>query len=216
MARIIGLTGGIASGKSAVSRILRELGAVVIDADEIVHELQAAGSPVLGALASAFGPEILDASGHLRRDVLGEIVFRDPEARRRIGEIMHPPVVAEMARRAREAADSGAPLVVLDVPLLLEGRLGGTGTGATGDYEAVVVVSCSEDQQRERLMARNGLDREEAERRIRSQLPLARKVEMADYVIDNSGDLEATRAQVEALYRALTRPREEAAPGAEP
>ncbi len=196
--------------------MLRELGAVVIDADEIVRELQAPGSPMLRTLAEAFGPEILDESGALRRDVLGEIVFRDPDARRRIGQIMHPPVVAEMARRARAARDSGAPLVVLDVPLLLEGRVAGSGTGAAGDYEAVVVVTCSEEQQLERLMARNALGREEAERRVRAQLPLDRKAEMADYVIDNSGDLESTRKQVEALYRTLTRPSDRPAPEAGP
>jgi len=117
MTRVIGLSGGIGSGKSTVAAIFAELGARVIDADAIVHELQAPGSPVLAELSREFGPEILCDDGSLDRAALGDIVFRDPEARKRLGAIMHPRVGAEMLRRLAAARDEDAPLVVLDIPL---------------------------------------------------------------------------------------------------
>jgi dephospho-CoA kinase len=122
MTRIIGLSGGIGSGKSTVSRALAALGATVIDADAIVHELQTAGSPMLAEIAAAFGPGVLDAQGRLDRAALGAIVFRDAEARQRLGAIVHPPVGAEIARRLARARSQGVPVVVLDIPLLFEGR----------------------------------------------------------------------------------------------
>ena len=118
MTCILGLTGGIGSGKSTVTRILRELGATTIDADAIVHELQGPGQPMLRELAAAFGGEILTADGALDRKALGAIVFRDEKARARLGEIVHAPVIGEMMRRAKAAVDRGDPLVVLDIPLL--------------------------------------------------------------------------------------------------
>lgn len=203
MTVVIGLSGGIASGKSTVAALLARLGATVIDADAIVHELQAPGSPVLAELAEAFGREILDGEGALDRAALGDIAFRDPEARARLGAIMHPKVGAEMARRMDDARSAGAPVIVLDIPLLFEGRKTGTGRAARLGFDRTVLVYVPEALQVERMMARDGCDREEARWRIAAQLPIEEKRRMADVVIDNSGTPEATEAQVRALYREL-------------
>lgn len=200
----MGLTGGIGSGKSTVTRILAELGATTIDADAIVHELQAPGQPMLRALAEAFGESVLLPDGSLDRKGLGAIVFRDEQARARLGEIVHAPVIGEMMRRAKAAVDRGDPLVVLDIPLLFEGRISGRGSGAMMHFDATVCVWVSEQVQLERTMARDRCDAGEARRRMASQLPIDRKRELADYVIDNSGTPDETRAQVVALVRRLT------------
>jgi len=203
MTRIVGLSGGIGTGKSTVAQLLARLGAVVIDADAIVHELQAPGSPVLSELAEAFGPEILDASGALDRAALGAIAFRDPDARRRLGAIMHPKVGAVMAQRLEAARREGAALVVLDIPLLFEGRRASASGAAGMDFDATVLVYAPEELQVERQRERDGCDRDEALRRIRAQLSIEEKKGMADFVIDNSGTLEETERQVRALYAEL-------------
>lgn len=205
MTRLIGLSGGIGSGKSTVTRMLAELGATTIDADAIVHEQQAPGQPMLAEIAAAFGDEVIAEDGSLDREALGAIVFRDETARERLGAIVHPPVIAEMMRRARAAVESGAPLVVLDIPLLFEGRQSGRGSGAIMDFDETVLVWVSRKVQIERTMARDGCSAEEAERRIAAQLPIDEKRRMADHVIDNSGTIEQTRAQVVALVKHLTR-----------
>lgn len=205
MTCIMGLTGGIGSGKSTVTRILAELGATTIDADAIVHELQAPGQPMLRALADAFGESILTADGALDRKGLGAIVFRDEKARALLGEIVHAPVIGEMMRRAKAAADRGDPLVVLDIPLLFEGRISGRGSGALMHFDVTVCVWVSEAVQLARTMARDACDEAEARRRMAAQLPIDRKRELADRVIDNSGTPEQTRAQVVALVRELTK-----------
>lgn len=204
MTCIMGLTGGIGSGKSTVTRILAELGATTIDADAIVHELQAPGQPMLRALAAAFGESILTPEGALDRKGLGAIVFRDEAARARLGEIVHAPVIGEMMRRAKAALDRGDPLVVLDIPLLFEGRVSGRGSGALMRFDVTVCVWVDEATQLARTMERDRCDEAEARRRMAAQLPIDRKRELADYVIDNSGTPEQTRAQVEALVHALT------------
>jgi len=204
MTCLLGLSGGIGSGKSTVTRILAELGATTIDADAIVHEQQAAGQPMLAEIAKAFGEKVIAPDGSLDREALGAIVFRDEEARARLGRIVHPPVIAEMMRRAQAAVEAKVPLVVLDIPLLFEGRISGRGSGAMMDFDATLCVWVSRDVQIERTMARDGCDRAEAERRIAAQLPIDEKREMADYVIDNSGSEAETRAQVEALFERLT------------
>jgi dephospho-CoA kinase len=204
VARIVGLTGGIASGKSTVARMLTELGATVIDADAIVHELQAPGSPLLAEIAEAFGPEILTADGALDRAALGALVFRDAEARERLGRIVHPKVGAEMLRRIAAARESGAALIVLDIPLLFEGRVRGTGGAAQMALDATILVTVPEEDQVARQMERDGCDREEALRRVRAQLPLDEKQRLADYVIDNAGAREETGRQVREVYAALT------------
>lgn len=205
MTAFIGLSGGIGSGKSTVSRLLEELGATIVDADAIVHELQAAGQPMLREIAAAFGDEVIREDGSLDRAAVGAIVFRDPDRRRELEGIVQPPVVAEMARRAKAAIEAGAPMVVMDIPLLFEGKKSGRGSAATMDYDATVCVWVPVDVQIERTMARDGCDRGEAERRVAAQMPIDEKRDMADHVIDNSGSPDATRHQVVALFEALTK-----------
>jgi dephospho-CoA kinase len=201
--RVIGLTGGIGSGKSTVAALLAELGAVVIDADAIVHELQAPGSPMLRAIAEAFGSEVIDASGALDRKALAARVFSDPAARARLGAIVHPPTIAEMGRRLAEARARGARVVVLDIPLLLEGRKAGTGSAIAFPFDAVVVAWVPEEVAVARAVARDDATPDEVRARMRAQLPLDEKRAMADHVIDNSGTPEETRRQVRALYERL-------------
>lgn len=203
MSVILGLSGGIGSGKSTVSRMLEALGAVVIDADRIVRELQAPGSPVLDEIVRAFGTGVLDADGALDRDALGEVVFRDPEARGRLNAIVHPRVGVLMVRRAAAARDAGAKLVVLDIPLLFEVKRSGTGNAGLYQFDATVVVWAPREVQIRRQMERDGCDRAEAERRVAAQMPLDEKKAMADHVIDNSGTLAETERQVRALWREL-------------
>jgi dephospho-CoA kinase len=205
LTRVIGLTGGIGTGKSTVAHMLAALGAVVIDADAIVRELQAPGSPALDEIARSFGPEVLDAGGGLRRDALAAVVFRDPEARRRLDAILHPRVGAEMARRAEAARRAGAALVVLDIPLLFEVRAAAGGRGPFA-LDATVLVYCTREQQIARIRARDGCSRDEAERRLAAQLPIEDKRALADRVIDNSGPLAETEHQVRALVAELTAP----------
>lgn len=208
MTRVVGLTGGIGTGKSTVARLLAGLGALVIDADAIVHELQAKGTPLLAQIAEAFGPAILRADGSLDRERLGQLVFADPAARRRLGELVHPAVGLEMLRRLEAAKASGAPLVVLDIPLLLEGRDArgadpGRARTASDLVSEVIVVYAREEQQIERQMARDGSAREHATQRLRAQLPIEEKRKLADFVIDNSSTPEETERQVRELYAKL-------------
>ncbi len=205
MTCFIGLSGGIGSGKSTVSRLLNELGAIIVDADAIVHELQAAGQPMLKEIAAAFGDGVLTGDGALDRPALGSIVFRDTERRRELEQIVQPPVVAEMARRAKVAMDDGVPMVVMDIPLLFEGKKTGRGSAAAMQYDATICVWVPLETQIERTMSRDKCDRGEAERRIAAQLPIDEKREMADHVIDNSGKPDQTSEQVKALYSQLTR-----------
>ncbi len=207
MTCILGLSGGIGTGKSTVTDMLAELGAITIDADAIVHEQQAVGQPVLAEIAAAFGDDILADDGSLDREALGAIVFRDEEARVKLGKITHPPVIAEMARRAKNALLEEAPLVVLDIPLLFEGRASGRGSGAVMKFDATLCVWASREIQIERTRKRDACDVEEAERRVEAQLPIDEKRDMADYVIDNSGSIDETHLQVVELVRELTKGR---------
>jgi dephospho-CoA kinase len=201
--KIVGLTGGIGTGKSTVCRMLEKLGATVIDADAIVHELQAPGAPMLDEISAAFGPGVLDATGALDREALGAIVFRDPDARRRLEAIVHPRVGAEMARRIEASRAAGAALVVLDIPLLFENRRAGRGGAALLPLDATVLVYAPESAQIARQIARDDHDREEALRRMRAQMPIEEKRELADHVVDNSGPVEDTERQVRELYARL-------------
>ena len=204
MTCLLGLSGGIGSGKSTVTRILDELGATTIDADAIVHEQQAAGQPMLAEIAAAFGDGVISSDGTLDREALGAVVFRDEKARARLVAIVHPPVIAEMMRRAKAAVEADEPLVVLDIPLLFEGRVNGRGSGASMDFDETLCVWVSREVQIERTMARDACTAEEAERRIAAQLPIDEKRKMADHVIDNSGTVEQTRTQVAELVARLT------------
>lgn len=210
MTRVVGLTGGIGTGKSTVARLLAGLGARVIDADAIVHELQAPGTPLLARIVEAFGLEIQRPDGSLDRARLAERVFADPGARKRLNDLVHPAVGAEMLRRLQAARSAGVPLVVLDIPLLLEGRAARTAeparAGTASDLVSeVIVVYAREEQQLERQLARDGSSREHATERIRAQLSIEEKRKLADHVIDNSGTLADTERQVRELYAKLTR-----------
>ena len=204
MSNVVGLSGGIGSGKTTVARMLEKLGAVIIDADAIVHELQAQGQPLVDEIAAAFGPEVLDAKGALDRVALGDIVFRDADARQRLGQLVHPRVGAEMLRRLAEAREANLPVIVLDIPLLFEGRKAGAGAAAGMDFRTTILVWVPRRLQIERQIRRDGYGRAEAKRRLSSQMPLDEKRALADHVIDNSGSLEETERQVQQLYASLT------------
>jgi dephospho-CoA kinase len=205
MTRIVGLTGGIGTGKSTVARLLAELGAVVIDADAIVHELQAPGTPLLREIAAAFGSEILRPDGSLDRQALGERVFADPAARRRLGELTHPAVGREMARRLEAARAAGARLVVLDNPLLFEGRARRAALPGAGrdPAEDTILVYAPPETQVARQMARDGVSREYALARLAAQMPIDAKRALATWVIENGGALADTERQVRALAAQL-------------
>jgi dephospho-CoA kinase len=199
---VIGLTGGIGTGKSTVARLLADAGAVVIDADAIVHELQAPGSPMLAEIAAAFGPDVLDARGALDRARIADRVFRDAAERERLNAIVHPRVGAEMARRSAAARSAGAPLIVMDIPLLFESRPRDRDAARRGN-DATVLVYAPRETQIERTVARDGCTREEAERRVAAQMPIDDKRALADYVIDNGGALADTERQVRELVATL-------------
>lgn len=192
--RVIGLTGGIASGKSTVARMLVALGATVIDADEVAHEVTAAGSPGLAAVVAAFGAEMLTPAGELDRPRLGALVFADEGARRRLNAIVHPRVAQEVNRRVATLRAQALPQVVYEAPLLVENGLHRT-------LDGLIVVHAPEEVQVRRVMQRDGLTEEQARLRLAAQLPLAAKVAVADYRIDGAASLDETRAQVAAAWR---------------
>ncbi|MDR3086065.1 MAG: dephospho-CoA kinase [Christensenellaceae bacterium] len=192
--RIIGLTGGIASGKSTVSAFLRELGAPIIDADEISRALTAQNGPALPRIAARFGAELIDQQGRLDRRALSLRVFGDEEERQALNAILHPMVQAEMQRQIEELRLKGARIAVLDVPLLFE-------SGMEGMAERTWLVACPMETQLSRLMARDRLSREEALLRIKSQMPLDEKKKRADLLIDSSRSLCEMREEIQRLWR---------------
>lgn len=194
---LLALTGGIASGKSTIARRLAEHGAVVVDADQLVREVQQPGSPVLAAIADAFGEGMLRPDGSLDRAALGARVFGDDGAIRRLNAIVHPAVRAESARRFAEAfaADPGA-VVVYDVPLLVEARV-------DDPWELIVVAHAPAELRAQRLVELRGLSAEEARARIASQVPDEERLRVADVVIDTAGSLEGTLRQVDAMWSRL-------------
>ncbi len=194
---LAGLTGGIATGKSTVSGMFRELGAAVVDADAIVHELLGAGGLAVAPVLALFGDGVRGADGGVDRARLAELVFRDELSRRRLEMIVHPLVVEESNSRLAQVADAGRDaLVMYDAALLIE-------TGRFRDFHRLVVVATTPEVQLRRLMARGGVTADEAGSRMRSQLPIDRKVALADYVIDNSSHWGDTRRQVADVWRLL-------------
>ena len=193
---VFGLTGGIASGKSTVSARLRELGVVVIDADEIAREVAAKGTEGLEEIIKVFGQEVLTAEGDLDRAKMGTLVFQDAAQRQRLNSILHPRIGTRTALRMEEARNGGAELVAYDAALLCE-------NGLADAFRPLVIVSATEEQQIARAMARNGWSETEARARVAAQMPLMEKVKLADRVIDNTGGLENTMEQVDALVAAL-------------
>jgi dephospho-CoA kinase len=188
---VVGLTGGIGSGKSTVARLLADKGAVVIDADRLAREVVEPGTEAYRRVVERFGPGVVAPDGTLDRPALARIVFADPEARRDLERITHPAIGARMAERMAELSGTDA-VVVLDVPLLVE-------SGRT-DVAGVIVVDCPEEVAVERLVAQRGMDPVDARRRMAAQASREERLARADFVIDNSGSPEELRAQVELAW----------------
>jgi len=189
---LLGLTGGIGSGKSTVSALLASRGAVIIDADAIARELQAPGQPLLVTLAERFGASLIDESGALDRAALASIVFADPEALKDLNKIVHPAIAVEMDRRMKEQRETDN-VVVLDIPLLAENPR----TGLSG----VVVVDVPVDVAVSRLVEFRGMTEDDARARIAKQATRDERRAIADHVIDNSGELSALSDQVETVWQ---------------
>jgi dephospho-CoA kinase len=192
---VFGLTGGIASGKSTVTRMLRELGAEVLDADVLAREVVEPGTPGLAEVAARF-PGVVGPDGRLDRVKLGARVFSDATERAALNAIIHPRVREAFLEKVQALDARGVARVIYDVPLLIE-------AGMHTWMEGVAVVWVPRDVQKARLMSRDGLDAASAEARLAAQLPLDEKRAHATWLIDNSGDLASTRAQVEATWRAM-------------
>jgi dephospho-CoA kinase len=190
---LIGLTGNIATGKSGVARILAEMGARVIDADQVAHEVMRPGGPTYGAVVQAFGTEILADDGTIDRSKLGAIVFRDALALRRLEEAVHPATVVEVARRIAEATE---PVVVVEAIKLIE-------AGMHQRYDALWVVTAPRPVQIARLVTDRGLTEEEAALRVDAQPPQNEKVALADVVIENDGTLDQLQQEVEAAWAGI-------------
>ncbi|KWR72770.1 dephospho-CoA kinase [Arthrobacter sp. W1] len=190
----VGLTGGVASGKSVVAARLAALGAVVVDADALARQVVEPGTPGLAAIKDTFGEGILLPDGSLDRPALGAIVFSDAAQRAKLNEIVHP-LVREQAEALREAAAPGA-LVVEDIPLLVE-------SGQADRFDAVIVVQAPHDERIRRMVQDRGWSRDDAEARMAAQATDEQRAAVADYLLDNSGSLEELEAQVASLYRQL-------------
>lgn len=189
---IVGLTGSIASGKSTVSSILKRKGFPIVDADEIARLVVEPGTPVLLEISRAFGQEVLQEDGSLNREKLGERIFGNAEERQKLNGIIHPAIRKEMLRQKEQLLVNGAKTVIMDIPLLFESKL-------QSFVDKIIVVSVTPEIQKERLIARNVLSEEEAEVRIRSQLPMVEKERGADAVLSNNDTIEQTEKQLESI-----------------
>lgn len=191
----IGLTGGIATGKSTVSAMLVQRGAVLIDADQIAREVVLPGSPILNEVVSRFGQAVLLEDGSLHRKKLGQIIFGDTEARKDLEAILHPPIrtMMKLRMKALETEDPDR-LVVADIPLLFESNL-------QDPYAEIMLVYVPMEIQKQRLMQRDNLNELEAEARLSSQMPIEQKKKLADIVIDNSGTIEDTEKQIDYFWK---------------
>jgi len=193
----IGLTGGLASGKTFVGRALSEMGCFLIEADELGHQVMARGAEAYQPILDEFGADILNQQGEIDRRKLGSIVFETPELLKKLNAIVHPAVRVRSTQLA-EAFARREPrgIIVYEAAILIE-------TGSFRDYDRLIVASCTEEQQVERAILRDHLTREEVESRLRRQMPLEEKVKYADYVIDTSGTKEHTLDQTRTVYASL-------------
>lgn len=194
---MVGLTGGIGSGKSAVSRLLAEHGAVVVDADLVAREVVEPGTPGLAQVVAEFGESVLRPDGSLDRASLGALVFADPQRLQSLNAIVHPLIGQRTAELLEQARAAGTTVLVHDVPLLVESHLAEA-------YDAVVVVAADPETQLDRLIRLRGMSEQEARQRIAAQAPLADKLAVATHVISNDGPIEELAPQVDRLWRALT------------
>lgn len=194
---LIGITGGIATGKSTVTKRLREKGYTVLDGDEIARQVVAAGRPAFQRIQKQFGPAVVSPAGDLDRSALANIVFNNEEKRKQLNAIVHPEVYSEILRQCLKCLLQRHSVVFMDMPLLFE-------SGAMLRYlSKIIVVSCRPEQQLERLMARNNLSEADASARIQCQMSMEEKCRRADFVVDNSGDIAATLTQVDQIDRVL-------------
>ena len=198
---VIGLTGGLGTGKTTVARILQGLGLTVIDADQIGHQLLQPGTEVYERVKQAFGPEIVEADGRIDRQTLGQIVFRDPDKRKRLNDLMHPAIIAQIKAEVHALKQAGKDVVV-EVPLLFEAGL--EAKAETG-FDEIWVVAASPAVQLARVQARDGLGTEEARRRIAAQMPLSAKIARADVVVYNDGTEKELKEEVEQILAARKR-----------
>jgi dephospho-CoA kinase len=194
----VGLTGGIACGKTVVRRRLEERGIPTLDADAVVHRLLQSGTDVTREIAEIFGDAVIAPDGSVDRKALAVIVFNDEEALRKLNAVVHPAVWREIQRFFEEREKASDPVAVVDAALMIE-------TGSFRRYDRVVVVHCLPELQLDRLMARDGLSREDALRRIRSQMPIEEKRPFADFLVDTSGSIEETLKQADELASQLQR-----------
>jgi dephospho-CoA kinase len=196
---IVGLTGGVASGKTAVSQVLREEGAYIIDADEIARELVQPHKPAWNEIIRAFGEEILQEDRSVDRKELADKIFADPEQRKVLNQILHPRIKEEIARRAREIGQKNPEaIVVIDAPLLVE-------LGMHHKVDRLIVVTSTQTQQMERLKKRDGRSPEEALKLLSSQMPVEEKEKLADFVVRNEGSLEEMKKRAKEVFKELKR-----------
>lgn len=194
--KVIGLTGGIATGKSSVARVLRHRGIPVVDADDAARAVVAPGTPGLAAIVQAFGEGVLTSAGELDRGAMRARIIQDPRARRTLESITHPAIFAHMHRALADIAGQGHRVAVVEAALMVE-------TGSYRLYDALWVVSCHPDTQLERLTSRDDMTEEAARGLIAAQLPLAEKESVADVVLRNDGDLKELEAKVDTLIETL-------------
>ena len=194
--KVIGLTGGIGSGKSTVAQFLAELGTVIINADEVGHEIFQPGTEAWREVVAAFGPQIITRDNVIDRGKLGTLVFSDVEARAKLNRIMHPPIYRMVKAQIDQCRRQGVGVVVLEAPLLLE-------TGWSSLVDEVWVAAAFETTVLKRLRARSGLSEPASLARIRSQLPSEERIKHADVVIDNDGNLDELKAKVKELWQSL-------------
>jgi dephospho-CoA kinase len=194
--RVVGLTGGIGSGKSTVARMLAERGAAVVDADALAREVVAPGEPALEAIRQRFGDGVIAPDGTLDRKALGAIVFADGDARRDLEAITHPRIAERAQERLEAHRKAGAKVVVYEAALIVEKRL-------YTWMDGLIVVAASPETQIRRVMDRDGVSESEARRRLDAQLPLSEKVAVADWVVDNDGPLEETAREVDRIWETL-------------
>ncbi len=194
---IVGLTGGVASGKTAISQVLKEEGAYIIDADQIARELVQPHKPAWNELIGAFGKEILQEDGSIHRKKLADKVFADPKKRKLLNQILHPRIKEEMGRRTKEIGQKDPEaIVVIDAPLIVE-------LGDHREMDKLIVVASTQTQQIERLKERDGIGPEEALRILSSQMPVEEKVNLADFVIRNEGSLEEMKKRAKGVFKEL-------------
>jgi dephospho-CoA kinase len=194
----VALTGGIATGKTYVATRLREAGVPVVDADALSREVVAPGTPGLAAVRKRFGPDAVRSDGTMDRVRIGHLVFRDKRARQDLEGIIHP-AVQKAIDTFFEKLPKKTPFAVADIPLLYE-------TGRAGQFDVVILAACPREMQIDRVMARDRLSREDAERRLAAQLPIAEKIKRANHVVKTDGGFEQTDAQIKALLASLTPP----------